>query len=448
MRKFFFFLFAIINLYFFSNDVASAEKITVDPHSNLQSIIDNAEEGDVVVVKKGHYHGNLVIDKPVELIGEQGAVIVGEGTGNVIEIAAPNVTISNFIIKNSGKKDDNSGIFIRSSNNVIKNNTLKNVHFGIYIQKGHHNEIVDNSITGYNGHFSQKGNGIHLFYAEGTKLIGNKINSVQDGVYFDFAIDTLLQKNYVEGSRYAYHVMYAKNGVINENIAMKNITGLMIMGAKDFEVQNNVVTENLDFRGHGILIFDSDRIQVLNNYVTFNNTGISMQDARSCTIEGNVFAGNYIGLDLKNKNEGNTMIKNNFVGNIMQTKIFTKVEPMDADGQGNYWDDYTGIDFDGDGIGEIPYESGKLFDKLVEKNPMLQFFFESPAIKLWASIEKIFPAFSGDKGMDRFPYVHPVKHIGENDLDVQLEGKVWALFAGLIMISIGSVIFYRGRALK
>jgi len=60
---------------------------------------------------------------------------------------------------------------------------------------------------------------------------------------------------------------------------------------------------------------------------------------------------------------------------------------------------------------------------------MLQFFFESPAIKLWASIEKIFPAFSGDKGMDRFPYVHPVKHIGENDLDVQLEGKVWALFA-------------------
>ncbi|WP_458412050.1 nitrous oxide reductase family maturation protein NosD [Schinkia sp. CFF1] len=443
--------FIIIGIILLINPIVKAEQInseievTVTPGVNIQEAIEQAHNGSTIFVKKGQYNGNIVVNKSIHLIGEKGAIIAGNGKGHVIEIKASNVRIENFIIEKSGRKDTDAGIFVESSHNLIQNNVVKEVQYGIYIQKGRQNQLLNNSITGYAGHFSKKGNGIHLFYAEETELTGNKIAQVQDGVYFDFATDSTLKNNRVEGSRYGYHIMYAKKGLLTENVSTKNITGIMIMDAKDFTINNNRITENLDYRGHGILIFDSDKIELTGNRVTFNNTGLSLQDARDCKIERNIFAGNYVGLDLKDKNERNTMAGNNFLGNIVQTKIFTSVEPMDLDGQGNYWDDYSGMDLNGDGIGEIPYESGKLFDKLVEENPTLQFFFESPTIKLWSSIEKIFPAFSGDKGMDRFPYVQPI-HYEADSKDTSVHRNWLAALIGMIMISLAGTIFYRGRA--
>lgn len=427
--------------------VYAEEEMIVKPGESIQEAIDQAAEGSTILVKKGQYNSNLLIEKSVVLIGEDGAIIAGNRNGHVIEVKAPNVVIENFIIEKSGKKDTDAGIWVESSNNLIQNNVFKEIHYGIYIHKGRLNRIVDNQITGSNGHFSAKGNGVHLYYAEDTELIGNVIGQVQDGIYFDFAKDTIVKGNKVEGSRYGYHIMYAKKGLLDDNISTKNITGIMIMDAEDFNLTDNVIAENLDYRGHGILVFDSDRINILNNRVTFNNTGLSLQDARDSKIENNIFAGNYIGLDLKDKNERNTMINNNFIGNIVQTKIFTSVEPMDLNGQGNYWDDYSGMDLNGDGIGEIPYESGKLFDKLVEENPMLQFFFESPTIKLWSSIEKIFPAFSGEKGMDRYPYTQPIQYEADGS---GLDGeRNWlAGLIGIVMVSLGISIFYHGRVLR
>lgn len=439
-------LFLFMGMSIFMNQTVHAEQLlVVRPGASIQDTVNKATEGATILVEKGQYNGNLKIDKAIHLKGEKGTVIAGDGEGHVIEIKAPNVTIENFIIEKSGRKDTDAGIWVESSNNFIKNNVLKEIQYGIYIQKGRQNRIENNEITGYDGHFSTKGNGVHLFYAEDTELINNVIQQVQDGVYFDFAVNSTLQGNHVEGCRYGYHIMYAKQGLLLDNVSTKNVTGLMIMDAKNFTITGNTITENLDYRGHGILIFDSDKIELTNNRVTFNNTGVSLQDARDCKIEQNVFAGNYVGLDLKDKNERNTMINNNFIGNIVQTKIFTYVEPMDLNGRGNYWDDYSGMDLNGDGIGEIPYESGKLFDKLVEENPTLQFFFESPTIKLWSSIEKIFPAFSGEKGMDRYPYVQPFQYKAEIvDRDI-VERNWMAAFIGMIMIAVAVFIFYRGR---
>ncbi len=447
MNRILFLLFVLIGAIFSLQPAANAEEeMIVKPGESIQEAIDQATEGATILVKKGQHNGSLLIEKPVVLIGEDGAIIAGDGIGHVIDVKAPNVVIENFIIEKSGKRDTDAGIWVESSNNLIQHNVFKEIHYGIYVNRGRLNRIVDNQITGYDGHFSKKGNGIHLYYAEGTELTGNVIEQVQDGIYFDFAKESTVKGNKVEGSRYGYHIMYAKKGLLTENISTKNITGIMTMAAEDFDMTNNVITENLDYRGHGILVFDSDRINILNNRVTFNNTGLSLQDARDSKIENNIFAGNYIGLDLKDKNERNTMINNNFIGNIVQTKVFTSVEPMDLNGQGNYWDDYNGMDLNGDGIGEIPYESGKLFDKLVEENPMLQFFFESPTIKLWSSIEKIFPAFSGEKGMDRYPYTQPVQYeIDGAGLDAD---RNWlAGLIGIVMVSLGIFTFYRGRVL-
>ncbi|MEW6506055.1 MAG: hypothetical protein AB1457_19050 [Chloroflexota bacterium] len=71
---------------------------------NIQDAINNASSSDTIIVRNGTYHQNVVVNKPLFLTGEikYGAIIDGGGSGNVVTIAASNVSISNFTIRNSG----------------------------------------------------------------------------------------------------------------------------------------------------------------------------------------------------------------------------------------------------------------------------------------------------------------------------------------------------------
>jgi len=87
-------------------------------YTTIQDAIDNANDGDTIVVSGGAYQENIVVDKEVSIIGTGTPVIDGMG-GIAINITANNVTITGFNITNSS-----CGINCTASGFYIANNAF------------------------------------------------------------------------------------------------------------------------------------------------------------------------------------------------------------------------------------------------------------------------------------------------------------------------------------
>lgn len=96
----------------------------LDNYSKIQDAIDNASIGDTVFVfdDSSPYYERIVIDKTINLIGENRdtTVIDGESGRTVITINNDNILIDNFTIKNGG-----TGVDITGSYNTISNCKLQ-----------------------------------------------------------------------------------------------------------------------------------------------------------------------------------------------------------------------------------------------------------------------------------------------------------------------------------
>lgn len=132
-------------------------KLDVDPQiiyvpanfSKIQEAINAANPGDTVYVSNGTYYENIIVNKKdLRLLGEYkgNTIIDGSGTGTVVYVVEPNVTVDGFTIRNSGTETGDSGIFLYSSDCCLKNNIIENCTSGIQLGNSHRNYIVDNII--------------------------------------------------------------------------------------------------------------------------------------------------------------------------------------------------------------------------------------------------------------------------------------------------------------
>jgi nitrous oxidase accessory protein len=376
----------------------------------LQERIDAAEPNDTIRVETGLHAGAIVINKPLTLIGDQGAEIRGNGAGKVVTIAADDVTVSGLRLTGSGlnPSEDDAAVFVTGNRATIENNTIANSLHGIYLKKVSGARILDNRIEGKTtiaastepvekgvGQSAEncdttlvanrRGNGIHQWNCEGNLIRGNDISETRDGIYFSFTNNSRVENNVVHHTRYGLHYMYSDGNIFENNTFRENAAGAAIMFSKDLIVRGNRFVNNRGHRAYGLIFQSSDRSTLAQNEISENAVGLSFNQCNANRITGNRVTQNYIGLRFGSNSDDNRFTENIFVRNLHPVETGGSTGSGDkwaVNGVGNRWEGVTEFDLDHDGVNDLPHRELDLFGILRRDFPPVAFLSDSPALKL------------------------------------------------------------------
>ncbi len=429
--------------------LAYGKTLTVSPDGPLESVsgaIASAEAGDTIRVLGGEYRENIVIDKALTIIGENYPLIDGGGKGVVVWIMAPGTVFRGMRVEGSGMSLnlEDTGILVDTARgSVIEDNRLGDVLFGIYVKNSPDCVISGNAVEGKDLPLAERGDGIKLWYSSGTKIIKNRLHNTRDLVMW-WSGDTVIKGNRVEKGRYGLHYMYSNNNVFEDNIFIDNYVGGFLMYSDGITFRNNIFARNQGpATGYGIGFKDLDHVIAEGNLFIDNRIGMYMDNSPHLIdawnrIDDNVIAYNDIGVSMMPSIERNIFVSNTFLENHEQVEVrgggHLAGNLWFKDGRGNYWSDYVGYDEDGDGMGEIPYKSEKLFESIIDEIPELRLFIYSPVSK---AIELAAEAFPVIKPEPKLIDEHPL--IGSRVPDRYLSGKS-EVSLKLLIVSFGMVL--------
>ena len=378
------------------------------PISTLSDGIAQAKDFDTIVVKKGTYkEHNVIVDKPLTIIGENYPIIDGELKGEIITIISDNVTVDGLFIINVGNSytADYAAIRVKNSKNfLIQNLVLEKLFFGIYIEKSRdgkvfHNKIIGEAIEEYNS-----GNGIQLWYSKNVLIEHNFVQHVRDGIYLEFSNFCTIKNNVSAlNVRYGLHFMFSNDDLYEDNTFENNGAGVAVMFSRRIKMFNNSFKENWGTASYGLLLKEINDAEIKGNTFEDNTIGINVEGSNRINYTHNTFENNGWAIKVKGACYTNIFTENNFLYNSFDIAYNSKVNDNEFDR--NYWSSYTGYDLDKNGIGDIPYRPVKLFSYIVNRTPETIILLRSMFIDIIDFSEKVSPVFTPDDLLDNNPQI-------------------------------------------
>jgi len=392
---------------------AGAAQHRVEPDTPLQPLIEAAAPGDVLLLAPGRHAGPLVIDRPLALRGEPGAIVEGPGTGSVITVSAPDVRIEGLEITGSGidLPAMDSAILVQQTapRAMVRGNRIMNNLFGVYLHGAADSRVESNVIDGRRDlRLAEAGNGVSIWNAPGAAIIGNTISHGRDGIYVKISHHNRFENNTFSRLRFAIHYMYTNDSRIAGNRSRGNHVGWAIMYSERLDIEDNVSDDDRD---HGLLLNSTNDSRVIGNVVRHGGEKcVFVYNANNNRLENNWFEGCPIGIHFTAGSEGNVMTGNAFVANRVQVKyVGTRFIDWAAGGRGNYWSDNPAFDLDGDGIADRPYRPNDVMDEILWTRPQAKLLANSPAVQLVRWAQARFPALYPGGVFDSAPLMRPVR---------------------------------------
>jgi len=238
--------------------------VVPDDYLSINEAIRHLYEGGTIFVKPGTYHENVVVSKPLSLVGAGSSTTVIDGYGawsRPILVNANNVTVTGFTLRDSEPEETYAGIYIGSVSFCnVYDNVMTNNCEGILLYGSSYASIHDNILTG-NGW-----NGIRICGSSHNTVASNNISGSVNGIYIQGAsLDNQVLRNHVSN--------------VNEEIGLQIIT--------DSNCSNTFI-ENTIIGGHtGIYIAGGSM------HVLYHNNIINCAYHVTCYSSPNIWDNGY-----------------------------------------------------------------------------------------------------------------------------------------------------------
>lgn len=266
--------------------------------STITEAIENSSTGDTIKVNNGTYNEQVIIDKSIDLIGEDSETthVVNDENKPVVSLLDNFIVLSGFSIKNNDNQWCSPGIDIESDYNVI----------------------IENNV------FDNKGYGIGLNNATFNGLFYNKIHNNTDGIML------------WRGAAY--------NQIHNNEILNNEVCGIGISANSDYTCLKWNIIKNNQFGiytqiGLSDGIGYPEFINAYNNIISHNDYGIylGLRSSNNKFILNNI-TDNKVGLFIASASNNNMIWKNNFINNELHATFDTSFFNIWIR---NYWDNRT-----------------------------------------------------------------------------------------------------------
>jgi nitrous oxidase accessory protein len=377
--------------------------------SPLQARVDAARPGDRIVVGPGAYEGDLLIDKPLALIGEGTPRLLGSGTGSVVRVRAADVQISGFEIDGRGGGDlgrDASGIHVAAPRVRVTDCRILNALFGIYLHAADGavvERVVINGIPGRDP--GEIGSGIHVWNTNGFTLVSNTIIGTRDGMYIQSSTHGIARGNRASDLRYGLHYMFADDNVFEDNTFENSAAGTALMYSRRITFRRNRFLRNRGFASVGLLLKACDEVIAEDNLIADNARGVFLEGSYRNQFRRNVIAMSDQAVVLYDSSHENVFEGNAFLANF--TPLWLVGRRTDTRFDGNYWSDQQDPDLDEDGVADRPYRLSNVFDHLRGNLTAADLFARGLAATSMAAAERAFPVLEPVPVLDHRPLARP-----------------------------------------
>jgi len=371
----------------------------------IQEAINDANEGDTIFVYNGTYYENVIVNKTINLIGENKntTIIDGMGSGIGISVTADYVNISDFTIINTlsspGIQIDsnynnisncNISTFIEldhATHNYVENNVAVTISLDYSLYNHIINNIIANIGVGYSNYNIISENTLNsgeitLLGSNHNNISHNTIRDSSDNygaVYIHGNSDyNNISENSIYNVKYGIYMIVSwagadndYNKILNNLIECKNISysyGIYI----DYENDNNTISGNTIYNaiGYGIALFSwSDDAYISNNtIINCSNGGIYLHASARSYVIGNTIVGGKYGIALLSSPV--TVFHNNLINTTTPAHdYYNNTWDNGYPSGGNYYSNFDepsegAWDNNSDGIADSPYKipGGKSID--------------------------------------------------------------------------------------
>lgn len=289
---------------------SSPMTITVpDDYPTVQAAVYAANPGDTVYVRAGTYYENVVVDKPISLVGEnaQNTTIDGSGLADALHLVADDINVTGFTIRNSltspysgitleyanycnisGNNITNNWIGVNlaspcNDNTINGNNITANNYYGVLLYSSDNNAIGGNNIT-------NNGDGVYVASSSsGNSIAGNNITNNWAGVYLvSYASNTnILRNNITANNGYGVYIAsYSSGNIIAGNNMTQNGDGINIAShSNGNSISGNNITANSYY---GVLAYSlSYNNSIVGNNITYNEEGVEFSTSYNDSVVSN-----------------------------------------------------------------------------------------------------------------------------------------------------------------